>query len=57
MVWKLKPPLTNLSSFVVDAIVLSYLLFLDDAVRFLRQLSRNALHYANNHRHLLLPFL
>ena len=46
----MKPPLTRLPSFLVNAVVLSFFLYEEDARLFLSRLSQNAKQYGSTHR-------
>ena len=54
---KVKPPFANLQIFNVNAKIMSYLLYADDAEEFLCKLSKNAAEYYENHQAILMEFL
>ena len=54
---KVKPPFTNLPFFNVNAITLSYIVYMDNVELFLKRLSKNANQYYLNHEKILREFL
>ena len=51
------PPFASLPSFNVDATILSYVYYNEDAQRFLTKLSKNAGKYYENHKNILKGFI
>ena len=54
---KVRPPLSGLPAFTVDAIVLSYMGYEDEIFKLLNQLNNNGRLYAVAHASYLKPFL